>query len=444
MKINPRKLTVRLAGVFLLSFLCAVSVRAQSDLFISNATIITGTGETIENGSIVIRDGKIAEIGSGLRAPSGFDVIDASGQFVMPGIIDHHSHIGGGGNEATSQNSAMVDISDQVVHDQYSFYTALAGGVTTIHVLHGSANNIGGRDEVLKLKWGKPAEELLIPGNMEGIKFALGENPIRNENRFPNSRMGQEFQIRSYFIQGKEYKRQWDEYEAKLTGKIPPANEFEREYGPIPPRKDLRMEAMKGILEGTIRVHSHGYSNSELAMLIRLMGEFGVAPASLEHSLEGYMIADEMAAAGTVASIFVDFWNFKVEAAQAIPFSAALLTERGVIVAINSDSGERIRRLNLDAAKTIRYGDTMDEAEAIKTITYNPAYGLRLQDRIGTLEVGKDADIAIYDGNPLSVFSKCIKTIIEGVIYFDRDKALTTEKWIQGAKPKYKIIGGDH
>ncbi|MCH8286227.1 amidohydrolase family protein [candidate division KSB1 bacterium] len=445
MRIMPMRISKTMVICFSISvmLLTAVPASAQSDLFISNATIITGTGQTIENGSILIRDGKIARIGSNLSAPSGVDVIDASGKYVMPGIIDLHSHMGGGGNESTSQNSAMVDISDQVVHDQYSFYTALAGGVTTIHVLHGSANNIGGRDEVLKLKWGRPAEELLIPGNMEGVKFALGENPIRNANRYPNTRMGQEFQIRSYFEQGAEYKRRWDAYEAKLAGTILPANDFEKEFGPIPPRKDLRMETMKGILEGTVRVHSHGYSNSELAMLIRLMGDYGVAPHSLEHALEGYMIADEMAAADIVASIFQDSWNYKVEASYAIPFAAALLTERGVIVAINSDSGERIRRLNLDAAKTLRYGDGMDETKAIRTITYNAAYGLKLHDKIGTLEVGKDGDIAIYDGHPLSVFSKCVKTIIEGEVFFDRDKALTTEKWIQGAKPVFKIIGNE-
>jgi len=421
------------------------SVFGQADVFVSNATILTGTGETIENGSILIRDGKIAQIGTNLSAPSGVSVIDATGQYVMAGIIDHHSHMAANGiNESTSQNSSMVDISDAIRHDDYGMYRALAGGVTTIHVLHGSANNIGGRDEVLKLKWGRPWEELLIEGNMEGVKFALGENPIRRENRYPNSRMGQEFQIRSYFIQGQEYKRQWDEYEAKLAGRTPFANDFEKENGPIPPRKDLRMETMKGILERTIRVHSHGYSNQELAMLIRLMGDFGTAPHSIEHALEGYMIADEMAAADVVASIFQDSWNYKVEASKSIPFAAALLTERGVKVAINSDSGERVRRLNLDAAKTIRYGEGMSELDAIKTITVNAAYGLKLHDQIGTIEVGMDGDIALWDGHPLSVFSKCVKTIIEGEVFFDRNEANITEKWIQGVKPTFKPIGGSN
>lgn len=436
-------------SVIHLLFVCLIGVGfsvpgalAQQDLFISNATIITGTGETIENGSILIRNGKIAQIGANLSRPSGVTEIDATGRYIMPGIIDHHSHMAATGiNESTSQNSSMVDISDAIRHDDYGMYRALAGGVTTIHVLHGSANNIGGKDEVLKLKWGREWEELLIPDNMEGVKFALGENPIRRETRYPNSRMGQEFQIRSYFIQGKEYKRQWDEYIAKLAGTIPPVNEFEKANGPVPPRKDLRMETMKGILEGKIRVHTHGYSNHELAMLLRLMGEFGTAPHSLEHCLEGYMIADEIAAAGTVASIFVDSWNYKVEASKSIPFAAALMTERGVKVVINSDSGERVRRLNLDAAKTLRYGEGMTETEAIKTITANAAYGLRLQHRIGTLEVGKDGDLALWDGHPLSVFSKCVKTIIEGEVFFDRDKALTTEKWLQGVKPATKPIG---
>ncbi len=418
----------------------------QGDLYINNATIITGTGETINNGSILIRSGKIARIGTGFSVPAGVRVIDAAGLYAMPGIIDHHSHIAANGlNEATSQNSAMVDASDVIQHDSYSIYASLTGGTTTIHVLHGSANNIGGKDEVLKLKWGQPWEAMIVPDKMEGVKFALGENPIRRETRYPNSRMGQEFQIRSYLMQGLDYKAKWDMYEAKLTGDRPPANEYERINGPVPPRKDLRLETVKGVLEGTIRVHSHGYSNSELSMLLRLLKEFGIAPHSLEHAHEAYMLADEIAEAETVVSMFIDFWNYKVESSQGSFFAASLLTERGVKVALNSDdvgSAERARRLNLEAAKSMRYGDAMTETEAIKAITYNPAYGLKLHNRIGTLEVGKDGDVGLWDGHPLSVYSKCVKTIIEGDVYFDRDTALTTEKWLKGEKPDWKAMGG--
>jgi len=436
------KLVVRMSLVCLAVLGFSISASGQ-DLFISNATILTGTGETIENGSILVRNGKIAQLGTNLSVPFGVEVIDAAGLYVMPGIIDAHSHLAASGiNESTTQNSAMADISDAIVHDDYGMYRALAGGVTAIHTLHGSANVFGSKDEVLKLKWGRPWEEMLIPDNVEGLKMALGENVTRSETRYPISRLGQEYVIRSYFRQAQEYKRKWDEYEAKLAGEIPPANEFEQEFGPIPPRKDLRMETLKGVLEGKIRVHIHGYVNHEMAMAIRVLGEFGVAPTSFEHCLEGYMIADELAEAGTVASLFADSWNYKVEASRAIPFAAALLTERGVVVNIHSDSGERIRRLNLDAAKSLRYGEGMTETDAIRTVTLNSAIYLKLQHRMGTLEVGKDGDISVWDAHPLSVYSKCVKTIIEGVIYFDRDKALTTEKWLQGAKPTDKIIGG--
>ncbi len=330
-------------------------------------------------------------------------------------------------------------------NDEHAIYSSLTGGTTTIHILHGSANNIGGRDEVLKLKWGRPWEEMVVREKMEVVKFALGENPIRRETRYHNSRMGQEFQIRSYLTQGLDYKRKWDEYEAKRSGTIPPVNEFERMNGPVPPRKDLRLETVKGVLEGTVRVHSHGYSNSELSMLLRLLKEFGVAPHSFEHAHEAYMLAEEIAEAGTIVSMFVDFWNYKVESSQGTPFAASLLTEKGVKVAFNSDdvrTATRARMLNIEAAKSMRYGDAMTETEAIKAVTANPAYGLKLHDRIGALEVGKDADIGLWDGHPLSIYSKCVKTIIEGVIYFDRSKAVTAEKWLKGEKSGYSEIGG--
>jgi imidazolonepropionase-like amidohydrolase len=275
---------------------------------------------------------------------------------------------------------------------------------------------------------------MLIPDNPEGLKFALGENPIGGDTRYPNSRMGQEYVLRSYLEQAKQYKLEWDTYEAKVAGKIPPANEYEKKYGPVPPRKDLQLETLKGVLEGKVRTHIHGYMNQEMAMVINVFADYGITPTSFEHCMETYMIADELAKTKTVASLFVDSWNFKVEASRAIPFTAALLTERGAIANIHSDSGERIRRLNLDAAKTIRYGDTMTETDAIKTITLNAAIYLKLQHRMGTIEVGKDGDLSIWDAHPLSVYSKCVKTIIDGEVFFDRDKAITTDKWLKGIK----------
>ncbi|MFC1734145.1 amidohydrolase family protein, partial [candidate division KSB1 bacterium] len=398
------------------------------------------------NGSVLIRNGRIEAIGRDLEAPAGVRVVDAAGRWVMPGIIDQHSHLAQAStNEGSSQNSAMVDITDVIVHDDYGIYRALASGVTTLHGLHGSANVIGGRDEVIKLKWGRSREEIIMKNNTEGLKFALGENPIRGDDRFPNSRMGVEYILRDAFTKALEYKRAWEEYELKKDGRIEPSNEYEKQFGPVPPKRDIQLETLVGVLEGKTKTYTHGYSNQELAMFDRIAVEFGFKPTSYEHVLEGYQIADELAKTGSVASIFTDSWNYKVEASRAIPFGAALMYERGVVVSINSDSGERIRRLNLDAAKTIRYGN-MPETEVIKTITYNAAYGLRLQDRIGTLEAGKDGDVAIFDAHPLSVYSKCVMTIIEGEVFFDRDEALTADRWFKGLPPKKtrKItFGGD-
>ncbi|MCP4724511.1 MAG: amidohydrolase, partial [bacterium] len=343
--------SVILISVLLISLFLSSPIFAQGDMFISNAKmIITGTGERIENASILIRNGKIEAIGKDLQAPSGVRVVDASGLWVMPGIIDQHSHMAMGTvNEATTPNSSGTDATDVIKNDAPHIYNALAGGVTTIHQLHGSANPIGGRDEVLKLKWGRSAEEMKVEGNMEGLKFALGENPLRVYSPDPNfrnrSRMSIEYKLREYFAEAVEYKRAWDEYELKKKGKIKPANEYEKKHGPVPPKKDIRKETVLGVLEGRIRSHIHAYSNSEIAMFDRIAREFGFKPTSYEHVLEGYQVADELAKTGSVASIFADSWNYKVEAELAIPFNAALLHERGVIVSINSDSDERIRRL---------------------------------------------------------------------------------------------------
>lgn len=444
---------MKLNKIFLFLVLSVVSFSgnlfAQGDMFITNATILTGTGEKIENGSIIVRDGKIAEIGQNLTAPSGVRVVDAKGQWAMPGIIDHHSHMAmQTSNELTLPNTAMTDVTDQIVNDDRALYNALAGGVTTIHQLHGSGNPIGGRDEILKLKWGKTREEMIVPDKMEGVKFALGENPLRvhngGNNRLNNnrSRMWVEKKLREYFTMGQEYKRSWEEYELKKSGKIKPDNDYEKKFGPIPPRKDITMEAMVGMLNGDIRIHTHSYSNQEIAMLLRLAKEFNVQIASVEHAHEAYMLADELLESGAIASLYGDSWNYKVEASMGTAFSASLLTEKGVKVAYHSDSPEKVRRLQLEAAKTVRYG-TNSEEDAIKMVTANPSYGLRLNDRIGSLEVGKDADIALYDGNPLSVFSKCVKTIIEGEVYFDRENAITTDKWLKGITKKKKTTEGE-
>ena len=421
--------------IFLIIFLTSLPLHAQlkvegqgKDLVIKNATILTITKGTINNSSVLVQNGKIKAVGDNIKIPQNVRTIDASGRFVMPGIIDSHSHMGieGGINEATRQVTPEVNIHDVIKPDDIAMQRALAGGVTAIQTLHGSANVIGGRNAIIKLKFGKPAEELFIPGAMVGIKFALGENPKRVSPGFPNTRMGVMFTARQAFTEAKEYMRKWDEYELKQKGKIK-KNKWEKNLDPIPPKKDLKLEALADILRGKFEIICHGYRADEMLALLKLGDELGFRINSFEHCLEGYKIADELAAHGTTASIFADSWAYKMEAFDAIPYNAALLTERGVVVTVNSDSPERVRRLYQDAAKCMKYGG-MSETEALKTITLNPAKMLKIDKRVGSIEVGKDADIAIFNGHPFSVYSKVEMTIIEGEIYFDLNEVKNIEK----------------
>lgn len=405
-----------------------------ADLVIKNATVLTITKGDIENGAIHIQNGKIKAVGKDISIPAGVRVLDAKGRFVIPGIIDSHSHMCGEGglNEATGTVTPEVRMEDVIRHDDLQMQRALAGGVTALHTLHGSANVIGGKNAVVKLKFGKSAEEILITDAMKGIKFALGENPKRSNSRdpsrtrFPISRMGVMHTARDAFTQAKEYMRIWDEYELKKKGKIK-KTKWEKKAGLVPPKRDLRLEALAEILRGNYKIICHGYRADEMLALIQMGDEMGFKIASFEHCLDGYKIADEIAAHGAIASIFADSWAYKMEAFDAIPYNAALLTERGVIVTINSDSGERIRRLYQDAAKCVKYGG-MSNNEALKMITLNPAIMLEIDDRVGSIEKGKDADLAIFSGHPFSVYSKCEMTLIEGEIYFDLSTADTVEK----------------
>ncbi|MEW6455296.1 MAG: amidohydrolase family protein [Acidobacteriota bacterium] len=412
---------------------------AGDNLFISKGTILTITKGKIEGGSILIKNGKIFAVGKDLKPPEGIKIIDATGKYVMPGIIDSHSHmaIDRGINESTSQVTPQVNIQDVIKHDDIAIYRALAGGTTCVQPLHGSANVIGGHNAVIKLKWGKPPEELLVKDSMQGIKFALGENPKKSNfpmprgPEFPNTRMGIEFVIRDSFNHALEYMKKWDEYQKKKSslkkGEIPP----------LPPKRDLKLEALADILKRNLGIVCHGYRADELLMMLKTADEYGAKVVSFEHCLEGYKVADEIAKHGTVASIFADNWAYKIEAFDAIPFNAAILTERGVAVTVNSDSDERVRRLYQDAAKTMKYGG-LSEEEALKTITINPAKMLGIDHRCGSIEVGKDGDLAIFNGHPLSVYSKVLMTIIEGEVYFDIEKAITAEKALAMAKEKEK------
>ena len=389
------------------------------EMLIKNATIMTASHGTIENGSILIRNGKIAAVGKDVKAGPNAKVIDAQGKYVTPGIIDCHSHtmIDGGVNEGTLSVTAMVRIQDVLDPEDIAIYRELAGGTTTINVLHGSANAIGGQNAVVKLKWGRPVDEMRMADAPRGIKFALGENPKRSngarlpgaQQRYPNTRMGVEYTIREAFTQAKDYMREWDEYNARKA----------KGEDVIPPAKDLKLEELADILRGKVFVHSHSYRADEILMLIRLADEFGFKVRTFQHVLEGYKVAKEIAAHGAGGSTFSDWWAYKLEAYDAIPYNAAVMTKKGVTVTLNSDSDELARRLNFEAAKTIKYGGLTEE-EALRTVTLNAAMQLGVQERIGSIDVGKDADLVIFNGHPFSVYTLVDTTIIEGQIYFDR------------------------
>ncbi len=416
-------------SIFSLILFAAISVNSaaaqnSSATVIQNATILTITHGTIEHGSILIQSGKIAAVGADLKVPEGATVIDATGQFVMPGIIDCHSHIAvdGSVNEGAPAVSSMVNIGDVLNPEDVNIYRDLAGGVTAANILHGSANPIGGQTIVIKLRWGKPASELPFEGALPGIKFALGENPKHSNfgpppgvaPRYPATRMGVEEVIRQAFTEAREYKKRWDDYNRRKAAGENPL---------MPPRRDEKLEPLVEVLEGKRYVHAHCYRADEILMLLRVAKEFGFKVRTFQHVLEGYKIADEIAASGAGASTFSDWWAYKMEAYDAIPYNAALMAERGVNVSVNSDSAEEARHLNQEAAKSMKFGG-MSPNDALKLITLNPAIQLGIESRAGSIDVGKDADLVIYNHDPLSVYAVVQKTLIDGQVYFDRQRDL--------------------
>ncbi len=390
-------------------------LQGKGIVLLKNATIITcGKQGTIEKGEIELADGKIQYVGPARirEQPINEKVIDLGGCFVMPGIIDTHAHfaISGGVNEFSLSVVPEVRVRDVIESEDVQIYRALAGGVTTARLLHGSANVIGGQDAVIKLKWGRSAKELLVTDGPRGVKFALGENVKRTDGRFPNSRMGVEAVLIRAFSEAKLYQKQWDDYRA-AKGTLPE------------PRRDLRLEALAEILSGDIKVHCHCYRSDEILMLLRVADRFGVKIKSLQHVLEGYKVGPEIAAHGASCSLFSDWWAYKIEAFDAIPFAAALMQESGVDVCLKSDSNELVRHLYQEAAKLVKYG-SMDPEDALKTITLNPAKQLGLDSKIGSIEVGKQADLAIFNGHPLNGFSRCEMTLVEGEVYFQKSETL--------------------
>jgi len=379
-----------------------------------NATVWTcGPQGIMKNACVLVEAGKIREVAADIPASPGALVIDCRGGHLTPGIIDCHSHIAtdGGVNESGQTITAEVRIGDFVDCDDIQIYRQLAGGVTAANVLHGSANTIGGQNQVIKMRWGSLPEDMKFADAPPGIKFALGEN-VKQSNwgdehrtRYPQTRMGVEQLVRNAFQAAREYRQRWTDY--KKTGRG------------LPPRVDLELEAIAEVLDGKRLIHCHAYRQDEMVALMRACEEFGVRIATFQHVLEGYKIADLMVKHGVAGSAFSDWWAYKYEVIDAIPYAGTLMHNAGVVVSFNSDDAEMGRRLNLEAAKAVKYGG-VPEAEALKFVTLNPAKQLGIDRFTGSLEQGKDADVVLWNGSPLSTRSRCEQTWIDGRKYFDR------------------------
>lgn len=394
------------------------SLPQQQDLLIKNATVWTNeTDGKLENTDVLVRNGKIVQIGKNLAAGNA-RVIDGTGKHLTPGIIDEHSHIAvsGGVNEGTQSVTSEVRIADVIYPDDVNIYRQLSGGVTSSHILHGSANAIGGQSQLIKLRWGADAEELKFAGADPFIKFALGEN-VKQSNwgerqriRFPQTRMGVEGVYMDAFTRARDYEKEG-------AGK----------------RRDLELDALVEILHSKRFITCHSYVQSEINMLMKVAESFDFHIATFTHILEGYKVADKMKAHGAGASTFADWWAYKMEVQDAIPQNATIMQRVGLTVAINSDDAEMARRLNQEAAKSIKYGDLTEE-EALKMVTLNPARLLHVAERVGSIKAGKDADLVLWSNNPLSIYAKADKTIVDGIVYFDRDRDLELRQRISSER----------
>jgi imidazolonepropionase-like amidohydrolase len=397
------------------------SLSTGGNCVIRNVTIHSAVGPATV-GDVLVQRGDIAAIGK-VNAPAGTLEIDGTGKHIAPGVVDCHSHMAveGSVNEGTLSITCDVDISDVIDADDGEIYRALGGGVTTARILHGSANAIGGRHEVIKMKFHRTADEIRFPGAPEGVKFALGENPKQSNGgdstRFPDTRMGVETLFDRAFSRAREYQHEWSDYEAARA----------RGDDPVPPRRDLRLEALSGILTGKVEVHSHCYRADEILMLLRVAERYHFRVKTLQHVLEGYKVAPEIAAHGAGASTFGDWWAYKIEAYDAIPHNAAILDRAGVLTSVNSDSDEMVRRLYGESAKSIRYAG-MDPVRALALCTLNPAKQLGIDKWVGSIEVGKDADLALLNGDPLSSLARVEWTMVDGEIEFQRRDAFELEK----------------
>ncbi len=399
------------------------------DFVVRGATVWTNEDEGTLVTDVLVRDGLIEAVGDGLDA-GGAAEIDGSGKHLTPGIIDEHSHIALFNINETQTNSSMVEMNDVVDSENINIYRNAAGGVTAAQLLHGSANPIGGQSAIVKMRWGEPARGLLIEDAAPFIKFALGENVKRSTNpasvRFPQTRMGVEQVFVNAFSQAREYGRAWDEYNDLSAS---------QQRQTPPPRRDLVHEAMLDVLNGDLYVTSHSYVQSEINMLMHVAEQFDFNINTFTHILEGYKVADKMAQHGAGGSTFSDWWGYKWEVRYAIPYNAALMQQAGVVVAINSDDAEMARRLNQEAAKAVKYGN-VSEVDALKMVTLNPAMLMHLDDRMGSIRAGKDADLVLWSDHPLSVYAVAETTWIEGAPFYDREEDMALREAIAAERAR--------
>lgn len=386
-----------------------------SAVLVRNATVWTqGPQGKLENADLLIRSGKVAEVGRNLSAPSGAVVVDGTGKHVTPGLIDPHIHSGTDGtNEGGFAIVPEVQMGDVVSMNNIWMYRQLAGGLTTAHIKHGSANPIGGENVIVKLRWGSLPEDLKLQGAPRTVKFALGENPKRRQNRYPDTRMGVQEIIRDHFLAARDYEAEWKRWEESGEG--------------IPPRRDQRMEALLDILNQELLISSHGYRQDEFLALIRLAEEFGFRVQTLQHGLEAYKIAPELAASGVGAVVWADWSSFKLEAYDATIYNARILMEAGVTTSLHSDDNEIASRMNWEAGKMLRTGLT--EEQALSLVTNQSAKVIAIDEKVGSLEPGKDGDFVLWSGNPLSQFTRAEETWIDGRRYFSlAEDALLRER----------------
>jgi imidazolonepropionase-like amidohydrolase len=406
------------AGVFLISLVAATaagqSSTAPADLVIKNATVMTASHGTIQHGSVWLHNGKIAGVGATVSAPAGATVIDATGKYVTPGIIDPHSHsaLGNDVNEATSPVTPSMMMIDAFDNRDKALYLALAGGVTSELLLHGSANMIGGQAVVIKNKFGLSREDMLFPNAPQSIKFASGENPKRvygTRNQLPSTRMGNFEVMRQAFEDAKVYRRDWDEYNDKVA---------KGDKNARAPHRDLKLEALADILRGKLLVQIHCYRADEFLTEEAIAKEYGFKIRAFHHALEMYKVGGKIAADGTAIATFTDWYGEKYEMWDGIPWNAVMSMREGVRVALKSDSNDHIRRLTQEAGKMVHYGGATED-EAITMVTLNPAWIMGIDDKTGSLDVGKDGDVVIWNVDPLSTYARAEKVYIDGDLFFD-------------------------